>query len=278
MKIPNKKIQAFQKKILSWWNSNKRDLPWRHTHDPYNILISEVMLQQTQVSRALPKYSEFIREFPTVTALAQSPLSKILRVWKGMGYNRRAKYLQQTAQTVVTSYHGAFPEKEADLLGLPGVGLYTARAIQVFAWKRDVAMVDTNVRRILVHYFFHDVPQPPKSIQDTADQLLPVGNSWEWHQALMDYGSLVMPTVVPKKIRSRETARTPIAFKDTPRFIRGRIIDALRDSPQKENDLIASFQMMYGKSEVFVSAQIEALVNEHMIERLPAGVLQLEES
>lgn len=276
--IATKKKTEFQERIFAWWEKNKRDLPWRHTHNPYNILISEVMLQQTQVSRALPKYREFIREFPTVTSLAESPLATILRVWKGMGYNRRAKYLQKTAQTIITRFHGEFPSNEPDLLDLPGVGLYTARAIQVFAWKRDVAMVDTNVRQILVHYFFNDVPQSPKIIQDAADQLLPIGNSWEWHQALMDYGSLVMPTVVPKKTRSTVGTSIPIAFKDTPRFIRGRIIDALRDSPQKENDLIASFRMMYGKSEVFVSAQIEALVNEHMIERLPPGVLQLEES
>ncbi len=278
MKCSSIKKKAFHRKIFSWWKTHKRDLPWRHTHNPYHILISEVMLQQTQVSRVLPKYSEFIREFPTVTALAQSPLATILRVWKGMGYNRRAKYLQQTAQTIAIKFRGEFPRTESDLLDLPGIGLYTARAIQVFAWKRDVAMVDTNIRQIFVHYFFDDIPQSPNSIQEMADELLPVGKSWEWHQALMDYGSLVMPTVIRKKIHNTSREKTTVVFKDTPRFIRGRIIDALRDSPRKERDLIASFLLMYGKPELFISSQIAALIRERLIERSSEGMLHLGQS
>lgn len=280
MKLSSINIAAFHQKIFSWWKSNSRDLPWRHTYDPYNILVSEVMLQQTQVSRVLPKYTEFILEFPTVAALAQSPLAHILRVWRGMGYNRRAKYLQQTAQTILKTFHGEFPRNESELLALPGIGLYTARAIQVFAWKRDVAMVDTNIRQILVHYFFGGIPQSSNIIQKAADELLPVGKSWEWHQALMDYGSLVMPTVIQRNGEGEKKlkAKKGIAFKDSPRFIRGRIIDALRDSPLSEAALIASFHLMYGKPESFISSQIEALVGEHMIERLPIGMLRLEQT
>ena len=192
MKIKTKQIKEFQLAIFSWWKLHKRDLPWRHTRDPYKILVSEVMLQQTQVSRVLPKYIEFIKQFPAVNELAQSSGAEVLRIWKGMGYNRRALYLQKAAQEIVHSYKGIFPKRESLLTKLPGVGTYTARAILVFAYKQDVAMVDTNIRQIITHFFFEDISQKPSVIQEVADKLVPPGKSWEWHQALMDYGALVM--------------------------------------------------------------------------------------
>ena len=145
------------------------------------------MLQQTQVSRGLPKYLEFIQTFPNVEALAGASPAQVLRIWKGMGYNRRAVYLQKAAKAIVDIYKGRFPDTEPELTGLPGLGRYTARAILVFAFKKDIAMVDTNIRQIITHFFFHDIPQPEKIIQEVADQLVPKGKSWEWHQALMEY-------------------------------------------------------------------------------------------
>ncbi len=279
MKIPNKQIREFHQKIFSWWEKNRRDLPWRHTHDPYNILVSEVMLQQTQVSRALPKYREFILEFPTVQTVAQSPLSGVLQVWKGMGYNRRAQYLQKTAKVLVAEYGGQFPQDEKELLALPGIGLYTARAIQAFAWKRDVAMVDTNIRQIIVHYFFDGHPQADRVIQETADRLLPIGKSWEWHQALMDFGAIAMPRIKKQSpISKKVSKKKSVAFKDSPRFIRGRIIDMLRTASQKESTLIAQLARMYGKPEQFVSAQLDNLIKEEMVERLADSVIRLSQS
>src|SRR5258706_3228782 len=115
VKLQQKKITAFQKKIFDWWATNRRDLPWRHTHDPYKILVSEVMLQQTQVSRVLPKYEEFLYFFPDVFAIAHASPAHILKIWKGMGYNRRALYLYKTAKTVVEKYKGEFPKTQSEL-------------------------------------------------------------------------------------------------------------------------------------------------------------------
>ncbi len=276
--ISEKNISAFHKKIFSWWRTNKRDLPWRHTHDPYRILVSEIMLQQTQVPRVLLKYNEFLRIFPNITVLASSPLAAVLQVWKGLGYNRRAKYLRQLVQILQKKYAGEFPKTEKELLELPGIGLYTARAIQVFAWKRDVAMVDTNVRRIIVHYFFDDTPQSEKIIQQTADSLVPHGKSWEWHQALMDYGSLVMPTIVNRISKKITASPSVIAFKDTNRFMRGRIIDVLRDRQYTKKQLIDMFVISYNKSEDFIENQLSALVKEELVEYVSGDIIRLSQS
>ena len=184
--LPLQRRKKFQAYIFAWWKTHRRDLPWRHTHDPYKILVSEVMLQQTQVSRVLPKYREFIQAYPTVKDLARASNSDVLKIWKGMGYNRRALYLKKAAEI------GEFPKSEGELVKLPGLGTYTARAILVFAYRKNVAMVDTNIRQIITHFFFHDAPQKDKIIQNIADQLVPKGKSWEWHQALMDYGALAL--------------------------------------------------------------------------------------
>ena len=177
---------AFHKMIFSWWKDNRRDLPWRRTRDPYRILVSEVMLQQTQVSRVLPKYNEFLAAFPDVFALANASTGDVLRIWKGMGYNRRALYLKRAAEAVVAAYHGKFPNSELLLTKLPGVGTYTARAIMVFAYEQNVSMVDTNIRQIIIHFLFNGLLQR-KSYPGTADRLVR-RRAWEWHQALMDSG------------------------------------------------------------------------------------------
>lgn len=238
--------KEFQTYIFSWWRKNKRDLPWRHTHDPYKILVSEIMLQQTQVSRVLSKYNDFIKKFPTAKALSAASTSDVLRVWKGMGYNRRALYLKKAAEI------GRFPKIEQELVKLPGVGTYTARAILVFAYRQDVAMVDTNIRRIITHFFFNDTPQKEKVIQQTADQLLPKGKSWEWHQALMDYGALEM-----KKIKTNFLMKTSEPFKNSNRYFRGRLVDKLREKPVEESVLLQDFSQIV----------IEGLIKDGLVER-----------
>lgn len=279
MNISDSDIKSFQRKIFSWWENNSRDLPWRHTHDPYKILVSEVMLQQTQVSRALPKYREFLRSFPTVVELSNSPLSTVLQVWKGMGYNRRALYLQKTAREVVHTYNGHFPTDEKLLLSLPGIGLYTARAIQVFAWKKDVAMVDTNIRQIITHYFFDGISQSPKTIQEAADMIVPKGKSWEWHQALMDFGSIAMPHIRKQEGNTKKISKkNTVAFRDSPRYIRGRIIDLLRDGQHEKKQLCEELSVLYGKPENFVMTQLNALVKESLVESYASGTVRLSQS
>jgi A/G-specific adenine glycosylase len=258
--MPQRK--EFQTFIFSWWKKNRRELPWRRTHDPYRILVSEVMLQQTQVSRVLPKYEEFLMLFPDVTALARATPASVLRAWKGMGYNRRALYLQKTAQTVITVYKGEFPKRESELLKLPGLGMYTTRAIMVFAYKQDVAMVDTNIRQIITHYFFAGVPQTPKIIQEFADTLVPKGKSWEWHQALMDYGALAMPALRPRR---KPTDKKSIPFRETNRFYRGRIIDCLRERAMDEAQLVKDMSARYDKPEDFVEVIIERLIDDGLV-------------
>lgn len=271
MKLTNRQITIFQRKIFSWWVDHRRDLPWRETKDPYRILVSEVMLQQTQVRRVIPKYAEFIEAFPTVKVLSHASPGNVLRVWKGMGYNRRALYLQQIAEAVVRDYGGEFPQDEAQLTKLPGLGRYTARALLVFAFEKDVAMVDTNIRQIITHFFFHDKEQKESVIQDVADRILPVGKSWEWHQALMDYGALEL-----RKLKRPERSRaTTIPFKNSNRFYRGRIVDALREINITRNRLVTILAGRYDTEPDRMNRLIDSLKREGLIEEMRSGVLRL---
>ncbi len=257
-------ILKFQEMIFNWWEFNKRDLPWRHTRDPYKILVSEIMLQQTQVLRVVPAYEEFLYFFPDVYTLASATPAKILRVWKGMGYNRRALYLKKTAEKVVSSYNGEFPKSEEELMTLPGVGTYTARAVLVFAYGAGIAAVDTNIRQIIMHFFFRDVTQKPSVIQEAAERLVPVGESWEWHQALMDYGAVEMSKLKLEKIGKKPPG---IPFKQTNRYFRGRIMDTLREGDSTESSLVREYKDRYGKSKSFFISILEGLARDGLLVR-----------
>jgi len=276
MKISDKEVQKFQHYIFDWWKTNKRNLPWRQTHDPYRILVSEIMLQQTQVSRGLPKYIEFINIFPTIQSLAAASPASVLRIWKGMGYNRRALYLHQAARKIVEDFHGVFPKKEQELLVLPGLGRYTARAILVFAYKQDIAMVDTNIRQILTHHFFLDTPQPEKIIQEAADIMLPKGKSWEWHQALMDYGAMNASKWRNfEKSRRARNNKTP--FRESNRYFRGRILDLVREKKWKEKVLVEQMSKQYRKTREFINIICKTLQKDGLISRSKTGIISLPE-
>lgn len=263
MRVPPAKITKLRTVIFSWWGSNRRDLPWRRTRDPYRILVSEVMLQQTQVSRVLVKYEEFLREFPDVQSLAKAAPAKVLTVWRGMGYNRRALYLKKTAETVVAKYKGVFPDTQAELTKLPGLGLYTARAIMVFAFEKNVAMVDTNIRHIITHFLFNGLPQSEKNIHEAADMLVPRGRAWEWHQALMDYGALGMA----KEKKAMNLVKKQKPFKDSNRYYRGRIVDVLRLGSISEKKLITDFIDQYSKAQGYFEEIIAGLIRDGLVER-----------
>ncbi len=233
-KLQPRKVKQFQQEILLWFSKNNRDLPWRQTRDPYKILVSEVMLQQTQVSRVIPKYQEWLAAFPTIEDLAKAKTSEVLRLWSGLGYNRRALYLQKTAKIIVEKYTGVFPQDEKGLLSLPGIGEYTARAVLCFARNKQVAVVDTNVRKVIIHVmlnsFQHQNPQERRSrnkfgmttkeIQEIANQLLPHARAYEWNQALMDYAAMVLKK---EKISIPKQSR----FIGSDRYYRGKIIKLL---------------------------------------------------
>ena len=146
----------FKKIILDYYKKHGRhDLPWRKTHDPYKILVSEIMLQQTQVGRVMAKYKEFIREFPDFKKLAQAPTAKVLKAWSGLGYNRRALYLKRTAERVTNEFQGKLPKDQSMLVDLPGIGPNTAGAICAYSFNMPVVFIETNIRRVFIHFFFN---------------------------------------------------------------------------------------------------------------------------
>jgi A/G-specific adenine glycosylase len=188
-------LPTIQHTLLDWYAREGRDLPWRRTRDPYAILVSELMLQQTQVDRVIPKWETWLAQFPTVEALASAPTSDVIRAWSGLGYNRRAINLQRLAQAVVAAHGGRVPEDVAELKALPGIGPYTAGAVASFAHNRPVAMVDVNIRRLL-HRLFVGAEVPDFRISEAAiwalaRAVVPVGRSADWHQALMDLGATI---------------------------------------------------------------------------------------
>jgi A/G-specific adenine glycosylase len=179
--------------VLQWGLPRLRDLPWRRTRDPWAILVSEVMLQQTQALRVIPKWQEFMATFPTPAFCAEASLGDVLRLWQGLGYPRRARNLHAAATRIEAA--GEFPSTLDALLALPGVGGYTARAVLAFAFERDVAVVDTNIARVLARVAGHRLTA--KQVQVAADATLPVGQAWAWNQCLMDIGAVLCRPTSP---------------------------------------------------------------------------------
>ena len=178
MDIAEEAVAEVQAALLSWFDATGRRLPWRETGDGYAILVSEVMLQQTQVDRVIPVYHAFLRRFPTFESLADAPAGEVIRAWAGMGYNRRALNLQRAAQAVVERHGGALPTDPKALRSLPGVGEYTANALACFAQGRQVAVVDTNVRRVLGRVFHWPSTPLDREVAETAERVLPEGKAW----------------------------------------------------------------------------------------------------
>jgi A/G-specific adenine glycosylase len=173
--------------VLTWGERERRDLPWRHTRDPWAVLVSEAMLQQTQVPRVIPRYLAFVERFPTPAACAAAAPGDVVAEWVGLGYNRRALRLHAAAVSVVEGHGGELPRTYAELVRLPGVGPYTARAILAFAYEADAAVVDTNVARVLARVAGRRLG--PKEVQAAADAALAPGEAWAWNQAMLDLGA-----------------------------------------------------------------------------------------
>ncbi len=191
-----RRTHALQARLLSWYRENRRDLPWRRTVDPYAILVSEIMLHQTQVPRVAPRFVEWLGAWPDLESLAAASLADVLRRWQGLGYNNRARRLKECAEVAVAvaprGHRAKLPRTLEGLRALPGLGPYTARAVLVFAHNDDVAAVDANVRRVLTHQLGLPEDLGDTDVQAVADAVLPRGRSRDWHNALMDYGSLVL--------------------------------------------------------------------------------------
>ncbi len=225
-----------QHDLFDWYATHRRELPWRVTTDPWAILVSEIMLQQTQVSRVVPKFVAFLDRFPTPASLAAAPLSDALTAWLGLGYNNRAVRLKRCAEAVPDG----LPSDLEGLRALPGVGPYTARAVLIFAANADLAAVDANVRRVLTHEL--DLPHDlsPAALQAAAEAVLPHGRARDWHNALMDYGSLVLTSqatgIAPLKRQS--------PFPGSHRQRRARLLRLLLEQgPQSWADAAAALEL-----------------------------------
>src|SRR4051812_17385012 len=182
--------------LLGWWQQHGRDLPWRRTRDPWAVLVSELMLQQTQVARVVPKFEAFLERFPTPTDCAAASAGDVVTMWAGLGYNRRAVNLHRTAVLVVDRHGGRLPDDLASLLALPGIGPYTARALLAFAWERDVGVVDVNAARGLART--EGRAMTLREVQAAADAAVPAGRGWEWNQAMLDLGATVCTSRSPR--------------------------------------------------------------------------------
>ena len=318
-------IEKFQKTILDWWrdprtraSSVRGMLPWRNTRDPYKILVSEIMLQQTQVTRVIPKYEEFLKAFPTLEKLAKAPNKKLLKVWAGLGYWRRAKYLKEATKTILaaratnsqTSPRRRFgtvpaqrdkspraqtPKSRRDFEGrsfgislperletLPGVGPYTARALACFAFGNTEAFLDTNIRRVYLHFFF------PKSKNVSDKKILKIaqrvidsirlrqgfGETREWHYALFDYGATVLKDKTINK-RSKHYHKQS-KFEDSFRSFRTKAVRFILENPKNKvsRETLRAFLKKELKNSSYTPREIIAsLLKDNLIKKSKAHFL-----
>jgi len=243
--------------VLGWWEGQRRELPWRETRDPWAVLVCEVMAQQTQVARVAERWAPFLERFPTPSACAAAPAGEVLRWWSGLGYNRRALNLHRCAVAVVERHEGRLPSELVELLALPGIGPYTARAVLAFAFEQDAAVVDTNSARVLARWEGRRLT--PKEAQCAADDALPTGRAWAWNQAMLDLGATVCRRRTPRcdecpvaaSCAWRTAGNVPpdpadgsagvsggqSRFDGSDRQGRGRLVEALRSGPIATADL-----------------------------------------
>lgn len=265
--------------LLDWGVPRLRDLPWRATRDRWAVLVSEVMAQQTQVSRVVPKWTQFMREYPTPTDCASAPLSDLLRLWSGLGYPRRCRNLHESAKLMVSRHGGTVPNDLIELQRLPGIGPYTARAVLAFADGVDVAVVDTNVARVLARV--SGQPLNARRSQEIADEVLPRGRAWEWNQVLMDFGAEVCTA------RNPDCASCPIhdhcqwsdgddpapgsalTSKPQPRFdgsdrqARGRLMRRLAAGSLRRGEVVAV--MLLDSDEPRANRLLDSLVRDGLV-------------
>lgn len=246
---------GLQEALLEWSAGARRDLPWRRTRDPWAVVVSELMLQQTQVARVQPRYAAFLDRFPTPAACAAAPVADVVRAWAGLGYNRRAVNLHRMATAVVERHDGRLPADLAALVALPGVGSYTARAVLAFAFEADAGVVDVNAARVLARTTGRRLSE--REVQATADAAVPAGRAWDWNQAILDLGATVCTKRAPRcpdcpvaawcgwhraggddpAAGSAGTGGAQSRFEGSDRQGRGRLVDALRQGPVRWSEV-----------------------------------------
>jgi A/G-specific adenine glycosylase len=234
---------AFRRQVRAYYRLHGRhDLPWRQpepdgSFDPYKILVSEAMLQQTQVGRVIPKFNSFIKQFPDAATLARASLGDVLRAWNGLGYNRRAKFLHEAAQQIVDQYGEGFPANSQELVKLPGVGPNTAGAILAYAFNRPAVFVETNIRTAYIHHFFAgQTAVEDRVVLAALTRTLPKSGIRVWYWALMDYGTFLKQAVGNLNRASRSYAKQT-KFAGSKRQIRGQVIRLLSERPYSSKEL-----------------------------------------
>jgi A/G-specific adenine glycosylase len=260
----NKKEREFIKTVKEHYaRKGRHTFPWRKTHDPYRIMVSEIMLQQTQADRVVKKYEAFLEKFPTVEALARAPLGSVLREWQGLGYNRRAKMLHDCAKTIVSNFRSRPPKTMEELRSLPGIGPYTAGAIMAFAFNTPVPIIETNIRSVYLHHFYNDdTDVRDKELFILIERTLDMENPGEWYAALMDYGSYIKKTIGNPNSRSKHYTKQT-SFKGSDREIRGAILRLLSRSSATRSRLLKELPF----EDIRIDAQIKKLEKEALIRK-----------
>ncbi len=232
-------IIQFKQTIWDYYANHKRILPWRNIEDPYKVFVSEIMLQQTQVARVLKKYPEFLETFPDFLSLSQAPTSKLLAVWQGMGYNRRALFMRSAAEIIVKKYIGQLPKDPEVLVTLPGIGKATAGSLAAFAYNVPSVFIETNIRRVYIHYFFQDRTDiSDKELYPLVESSVDQHNPRDWYYALMDYGVMLAKEFDNANKRSKHYA-VQSKFEGSARQVRGRVLkELLRNQSLSEKDII----------------------------------------
>ncbi len=263
-------IKDFKALIADKGHELYRDMPWRQDIRPYYILVSELMLQQTQVERVVPKFIDFVAEFPTISTLAAAPLAKVLSRWSGLGYNRRAKYLHDSAKMIMQEYGGEFPSQPEQMKRLKGVGVNTAGALQAYAFNQPALFIETNVRTVYIHHFF----KTGELVDDSAiitllDQTIDREHSREFYWALMDYGSYLKRNGTGN-IRQSKQYKKQTALKGSVREIRGQIMKCLARADMHDEEL----KMAVVYDERFDSA-LDGLVKDGLVTKEQGGIVHL---
>ena len=258
-------IKSFQSFIRNFYTRNKRELPWRDINNPYKVWVSEIMLQQTQIARVLPKYELFIRKFPTISELAKATPADILPLWQGLGYNRRALAMLATANSIITNHNSEFPNNLEELQELPGIGPYTASAIRTFAYNSPEIFIETNIRTVfLYHFFFGESDISDLQILSLVELSLDQDNPRDWYYALMDYGAYIKSTLGNQNKRSKHYSKQS-KFEGSKRQLRGEILRLLSE---KNSLLIKDVYTVSKRTKKETAEIIADLMKEGFIEEI----------
>lgn len=243
MEVSDSRLEEFSQTVWEQGREHYRDLPWRNTFDPYAILLSEVMLQQTQVARVLGRWEEWLETFPTIEALASAPLPPVLELWQGMGYNRRALNLKRCAEEVQEKHDGVIPQDKKALLALPGIGPSTSAGVRIFAFKQPDMYLETNVRAVLIHELFPEQEAvPDKELKPLVEATCPQDESVrDWYYALLDYGAHLKKTL-PNPSRKSAQYKRQSKFEGSHRQKRAYLLRRVIDGAGDLDDLVADLR------------------------------------